>query len=291
MTHLLLPLAASILFVVAMIFAKRASLAGIRPLTFLFFSNLCASGVFSFLWLLGGEGANVELWWQPAIVALLYLIGLSFTFLAVEKGDVSVATPIFGMKVVGVALLLTVIESTPVRVSIWIAAVLATTGIGMIQWTGQGKRHHVWMTIGFALSAACSFATFDVLVQQWSPSWGAGRFLPAVYWIVGLASLVLIPWVQWSMLRRPEILRMLIPAAVFVALQSFCIVLALGLFGDAARINVVYALRGLWGVGLAYLAARIWGGSEASLTRSTMVTRFLGAVILTAAVVVVIVAG
>lgn len=291
MFHLLLPLSASILFVVGMIFAKRASLAGIRPLTFLFVSNLCAATLFSFLWFLGGDGGGRDEWWQPVTIAGLYLAGLSFTFLAIEKGDVSVATPIFGIKVVAVALLLTVVESTPVRVSIWIAAVLATSGIAMIQWTGQGKRHHVWMTIGFALSAACSFAMFDVLVQRWAPSWGAGRLLPAIYWCVGLASLGLLPWVQWSELKRVEVQRFLIPAAIFVSLQAFCIVLAVGMFGDAARVNVVYALRGLWGVALAWAAARIWGGSEAHLNRSTMLVRLCGAFILTSAVVVVILAG
>ncbi len=291
MMHLLLPLSASLLFIGGMIFTKRASLAGIGPLTFLFVANLCAAGGFSLLWLLGGEVPPVDRWWQPVLIAGLYLMGLSCTFLAIQKGDVSVATPVFGIKVIFVALLLTVVEATPLRVSIWIAACLATLGIGLIQWTGEGKRHHLWLTLVFALSAAGCFATFDVLVQRWSPQWGPGRLLPAIYWTVGAASLLLVPWVQWSDLRRVEILRLVLPGAVLVALQAFCIVLAVGMFGDAARVNVVYALRGLWGVGLAWLAARIWGGSEANLSRSTLFTRFLGAAVLTAAVVVVIVAG
>ncbi|MDA7865122.1 EamA/RhaT family transporter, partial [bacterium] len=62
-------------------------------------------------------------------------------------------------------------------------------------------------------------------------------------------------------------------------------------FGDAARVNVVYALRGLWGVALAWLAAKIWGGAEAEHTRSTMLLRVVGATILTSAVILAIVAG
>ncbi|WP_246112629.1 DMT family transporter [Allorhodopirellula solitaria] len=291
MTHLLLPLLASLLFVGGMIFAKRASLAGIGPLTFLFVSNLCACGAFSFLWMLGGELPSADMWWQPVVIAGLYLIGLTFTFLAIQMGDVSVATPVFGIKVILVALLLTAVEVNPPGVSIWLAALLATLGIALIQWTGEGERHHLVLTIVFAVLSATSFATFDISVQRCAPVWGAGRLLPAIYWTVGVASLVLVPWVQWSDLRRVEIQKLVFPGAMLVALQAVCIVLAVGMFGDAARVNVVYALRGLWGVGLAWLAARIWGGREANLSRSTLLTRFLGAAVLTAAVVVVIVAG
>ncbi len=291
MIHLLLPLLASLLFVGGMIFTKRASLAGIGPLTFLFVTNFSAACLFSFLWLLGGTTPPLSWWWQPVLIAGLYLMGLSFTFLAIQKGDVSIAAPVFGVKVILVALLVTLVDASPLRGEVWIAAALATTGIGLIQWTGEGERHHVWMTLLFATLAAASFATFDVLVQRWAPLWGAGRLLPAIYWTVGLASLLLLPWVQWPELKRMAIQKLVFPGAVLVALQAICIVVAVGMFGDAPRVNVVYALRGLWGVVLAWLAARIWGGSEAHLSRSTLLTRLLGATVLTAAVVVVIAAG
>ncbi len=291
MTHLLLPLLASLLFVGGMIFTKRASIAGVGPLTFMFVTNITAAGLFSFLWLLGGEEVSIKLWWQPVSIASLYMVGLSFTFLAIQKGDVSIAAPVFGIKVVLVAFLLTAVDAVPLEGSIWVAACLATLGIGLIKWTGQGERHHVWMTVIYACISSGAFAAFDVLVQRWAPQWGAGRLLPVIYWTIGVVSLLLLPWVQWSELKRVEIQKLVLPAALLVSLQAICIVVAVGMFGDAARVNVVYSLRGLWGVGLAWLAARIWGGREAHLTWSTLFTRFLGAAVLTAAVVVVILAG
>ena len=62
-------------------------------------------------------------------------------------------------------------------------------------------------------------------------------------------------------------------------------------FGDAARVNVVYALRGLWGVALAWAVAHRWGGGEAALPHEVMLTRMAGALLLTAAVVLVIANG
>ena len=286
--HLLLPLLASVLFVCALILVKRASLAGVGPVTVLFLANEFSAIAFSTLWVFGGAGQSWTLLWQPAVIALLFIFGLVFTFLAVEGGDASIATPIFGVKVVIVAVFLTVAGVEQLPAAVWYAAALATFGIGLIQWTGRGHPRRVLFTILLALSAATSYATFDVLVQQWAPPWGAGRFLPIVYWMVGLLSLVLIPWVEWSKLRDPRIRRFLLPGTLLIALQAICIVVAISVFGDAARVNVVYALRGLWGVTLAWAAAKRWGGAESELPRGVLLTRLVGACLLTAAVTLVI---
>ena len=71
----------------------------------------------------------------------------------------------------------------------------------------------------------------------------------------------------------------LLVGALLISLQAICIVSTLAIFGDAARVNVVYSLRGLWGVLLAWAVAKKWGGAEAEQTRGTMMSR-LAAVIL-----------
>lgn len=289
--HLLLPLMASLLFVSGLILIKRASVDGVSPVTTLFCTNIASSVAFSFLWVLGGEPINWQLIYQPAVIALLFILGLVFTFLAIERGDVSLATPIFGVKVVIVAILLTLTGEQALPLEVWYAAALATLGIALIQWTGRGEMHHVLFTILLALSAATSYATFDVLVQGWAPKWGAGRFLPIVYWIVGLASLLILPWVDFTMFRNRKVRNTLIAGSILVAMQAICIVVAVGVFGDAARVNVVYALRGLWGVLLAWIVAKIWGGAESEHSRSVMLTRAVGASVLTLAVILAILAG
>lgn len=288
--HLLLPLLASILFVCGLIFVKRVSSAGVSPWTVTFISNQWAALLFSVLWFFGGTGQPWWLLWQPAIVAGLYIAGIVFTFSAIESGDVSLATPIFGIKVVLVAVLLTFVAGQQLPPQIWYAAVLATLGIGFIQWTGAREHHRVIFTIALAVSAALCFATFDVLVQRWAPAWGAGRFLPIVYWMAAFLSIIFLPLVQWHALKDASLRPSLIAGTLLIAMQAICIVLALSVFGDAARVNVVYALRGLWGVLFAWAAANRWGGNEAGLTRSTMLLRLAGASLLTIAVILVIVA-
>lgn len=286
--HLLLPLMASLLFVGGLILIKRAGLAGAAPISTLFTTNMCSAVAFSMLWFLGGSFRGWGLLWQPAVIAGLFMLGLTLTFAAIERGDVSIATPIFGVKVVFVAVLLTLFGLQTLPASVWYGAVLATMGIALIQWTGRGQPRRVALTVLLALSAALSYATFDVLVQRWAPAWGAGRFLPVVYWMVGGASLAMIPWVSWNDLRSGPVVRPLIFGSILIAMQAICIVAAVAIYGDAARVNVVYALRGLWGVLLAWAAAKVWGGTESEHSRSVMLTRVLGAVLLTLAVILVI---
>ncbi|MEM9586281.1 MAG: EamA/RhaT family transporter [Planctomycetota bacterium] len=290
--HLLLPLLASVLFVCALIFAQRAGQAvpgrpRIGPVTTLFFANQCSAVVFSLLWCFGGTLQPASQLYQPAIVAALYILGLVFTLMAVEVGDVSIAAPLFGVKVVFVAVILTLTGLQTLPAEVWYAAVLAAIGIGLIQWTGRGQPRRILLTIAAALSAALCYATFDVLVQRWAPAWGAGRFLPIMFWMVGIVSLVLWPWVQLDPLRQPSQRNPLLASSLLLALQAVCIVVTLSVFGDAARVNVVYALRGLWGVALAWVAARIWGGNEAFLGRRVLAMRFVGACLLTVAVAIV----
>ena len=106
--------------------------------------------------------------------------------------------------------------------------------------------------------------------------------------MVGLASVAMLPWVSWSNLRHEHVVRPLLSGCVLIAMQAICIVAAVAIFGDAARVNVVYALRGLWGVLLAWIVARIWGGAERDHPRNVMLTRAAGAIVLTFAVILVI---
>ncbi|ELP30975.1 hypothetical protein RBSWK_05241 [Rhodopirellula baltica SWK14] len=287
--HLLLPLLASILFVCGLIFVKRVSRSDVRPngvgqVALLFCVNMGSAGLMSLLWLFDGPETYWLNLWQPAIVAVLFMMGLLLTFTAVEVGDVSIATPVFGVKVVFVTCLLALSSANGVPNAIWSAALLAATGIALIQWTGQHHPRRIGLTILLALSAACCYATFDILVQRWSPDWGSTRFLPAVFVIVAGLSLLALPWVRWKPVVSNGNWKLMVPAVILLASQAFCITIAVSLFGDAARLNVVYSLRGLWGVLLAYAAAKIWGGDEANLSGKLLLMRLSGAALLTLAV-------
>jgi drug/metabolite transporter (DMT)-like permease len=290
--HLLFPFLASLLLVGSLILINRATAQGAKTFTILFLINECSAMTFSSLWVLGGNLPPWHQFYQPLVIATLFMLGLLLTVLAVQLGDVSVATPLFGLKVLIVAALLVLLENEPLPGVIWVSAMLASCGIGLIQWTGRHHPRRLLLTVALALSAATCFAHFDVLVQRWAPAWGVGRFVPVTYWMVGLLSLGMLPWVDLKSLKRTKHQRALVYfGALLMSAQAMCIVGSIAAFGDAARINVIYSLRGLWGVSMAWLVARKWGGAEAELSSPAITLRFFGAILLTTAVVLAILAG
>src|SRR5262245_15081088 len=78
------------------------------------------------LWMLGGTMPSPPLWWQPPAAGMLFFAGQVFTLLAVSIGDVSVATPVLGLKVLLVALFTALLIGDPVGARLWTAAALST---------------------------------------------------------------------------------------------------------------------------------------------------------------------
>ena len=129
--------------------------------------------------------------WQPALVAVFYLLGQLLNFLALQRGDVSVATPVMGLKILLVAVFTTLLLTSGVSAKLWVAAALSSLSIALLNWSGGARHHHVGRTILYAGCSATMFAMFDVLVQKWSPAWGLGRFLPVMLAFVALFSISL----------------------------------------------------------------------------------------------------
>src|SRR4051812_29275668 len=98
--HLLFPLASSLLYVAAALSLKRAAegLAGVWRATFVM--NRTPAACFVPLLLAGPSGPGPRPVWQAAAIAALFVGGQALTMLALNRGDVSVATPVVGTKVV-----------------------------------------------------------------------------------------------------------------------------------------------------------------------------------------------
>jgi drug/metabolite transporter (DMT)-like permease len=287
--HLLFPLASSLLYVIAALFLKQAASLGVGVWRTGFVCNTLTGLLFLVLWPLGGEIPGVAALWQPAAVAILFVGGQMATYLALEKGDVSVATPVMGVKVVLVALLTTWIMRQPVRVALWGAAALCCLGIGLVnRGSRTSSHHHVLRTVCLALLAAASYALFDVLVMKWSPQWGVGRFLPIAMLTGGALSFLFIP-----LFREPARpigrvgWQVLFAGGGLMALQAVLLVSTLARFGDATAVNVIYGLRGLWSVAAVLFVGHWFANEERASGRGAMVWRLVGAALLSAAVVLV----
>lgn len=285
------PLLASVLYVIAALFLKRAQQLGAGTLRTTFCSNIAIAISFIALLPLGGNIPSWTLLWQPALVAFLFISGQAFTVLALAKGDVSVATPVLGAKTVFVAWFTTIILATQLPWQLWTAAFLSTAAIALFHFAPMGRTgsgSHL-RTIVLSLLAAATYGIFDVLVQKWSPAWGAGRFLPIMFAIGAVMSCAFIPFFPEPLRTIPRACYpSLLAGAALWALQSVALVSSVAIFGDATPINVVYSSRGVWSVIAVWLIGHWFANEEGMLDRRALLLRTVGAGMMAAAIVLVI---
>jgi drug/metabolite transporter (DMT)-like permease len=286
---LFLPLASSLLYVVAALFLKQAATRGVGAWRTGFVCNWVTAGVFLLLWPLGGELPELSRFHQPALVGFLFVAAQMLTFVALQKGDVSVATPVLGSKVLLVALFTVALGAGGVTVPLWVAAGCSCLGIGFLHRSGGGAHRGVLRTIWLSLGAASCYAIFDVLIMAWAPDWGLGRFLPITMMFGAFFSLGFIPFFGGPLRQLGEGGGgPLALGALFISLQAVILVSAIGNFGEATAINVVYSLRGLWSVVAVWWLGHWFGNRERELGAGTLKTRLLGAAFLCVAVVLVL---
>lgn len=273
--------------------AKQAIVRGASPWTGTFWGNQWLAIFWVLVAVVRGSLCEFDMWLPAAIIGALFVLGQLLTYLAFQVGDVSVATPVFGIKVIVVATLQSLFAGEVISGRIWIAGIMATSGVVLIQWVDSGAtkrdRRKTMLSILIAGLAAFTLSLFDVSLQAWAKDVNTYDFMPVMFGFVGLFSLVLLPKVDSvSHLKTTKSFRWMLSATILMAMQAFSMCFSLAEFGDAARINIVYALRGLWGVLLAWALAKRLQTGEAELPRIVMVRRLAGAGLLTGAVLIAI---
>jgi drug/metabolite transporter (DMT)-like permease len=281
---LLLPLISALLYVIGALLLRRAADFGVGFWRTTFVANLICAAIFSLLLGFGGT-FHLELLWQPATLAVLFMAGSILNFISLDRGDVSLATPVLGIKIILVALGTTLLLGETLGPRLWAAAGLSTMAIALLNWTRGVHHHHVTLTILAAGASAASFALFDVLVQKWAPAWGAGRFVPTMLGFVAMLSLgtrwffpaplTAIPSAAWPWL---------IGGSVILAFQSLMFVWSVATFGQATSVNVVYSSRGLWSVVLVWIIGHWFGNREHELGGAVLRWRLVGALMMMAAI-------
>jgi drug/metabolite transporter (DMT)-like permease len=285
---LIFPLASALLYVVGALLLRRAADFGVGFWRTTFVANLICAAAFSSLLYFGGT-FHLRLLWQPAIVAVLFMLGSVLNFISLDRGDVSLATPVLGIKIVLVAAFAAVVTGQWGKPALWFAAVLSTTAIALLNWTRAAHHHHVTLTILAAGGSAASFALFDVLVQQWSMPWGVGRFPPTMLAFVAIFSCGTMPQFPGPLSRIPSpAWPWLLGGSIVLAAQSVLFVSSVAYFRNATAANVVYSSRGLWSVTLVWLIGHWFGNRERQLGGAILRWRLIGAALMLAAIALVL---
>lgn len=259
--YLLLPLFAAVLYTIGAMVLKAAERRGVGPYRITVLANFVSVLGFGLFYPWDEFPRLPAVWWPVLLLAVTIVVGQLTTILAFTRGDVSVATPALGTKVVAVAALASVFATKPVRVETWAAAFVVVAGLWLLLGKPKtGDRRRAAIAIAFALLASLAFGSCDVLIQIWSPKLDFGVLLPIAMLGAWLLSLPLL------LIGRPanpgppdSAWRPLLLGTGLLTAQSLLIAWTIGRFGDAAGVNIVYASRGVWTVLLVQLLP-IWFG-------------------------------
>jgi drug/metabolite transporter (DMT)-like permease len=286
--HLILPIVSAIMYVAGALLLKRASDLGANVWRTTRIINYTTALVAVPLWQLGGTIPSASLWWQPPLAAMLFFLGQVVTLLALSTGDVSVATPVLGVKILLVALFSTVLIGDPIGARLWTAAALSSAAIALLN-IDRGHPHaRVGRTIVLAGLGASAYAGFDVLVQKWSPAWGAGRILPIAMACAAVYSMPLRRFSRGADLRVGNYVPWLAAGAMSFAVQGLMFISSIAIWRQATSANVLYSSRGLWSVVAVWSVGHWFTSREQHLGARVLVWRLVGAILLMAAIVLVL---
>ena len=295
---LLLPLSAAFGYACGAIAVKRSLGAGISGSVVNFSCNVVLALLFQIFWFLPGGEISGFSFLTSAACGILFFLGQIATFRAIAAGDISVATPLLGTKVILVAFFSLLLIGHALPVSWWLASLLASIGIGLISYSPGGNHQRLASTVGWSLGAASLFAMTDVLVQRWVPHIGFTRFAPIMFGMTGLSSLFYLPaLLKEARHRKDEIgkiryspsgMRWLLAGALLLGLQALGMYSAIGLYGSATMTNILYGSRCLWSVVLVWIFGSLAGTAPSSNHSRVMGWRFAGALLLFSAMALVL---
>ena len=284
---LILPVFCSVVYAIGALLLKRSMEAGHPPRHALVTCNLAmaACSLPVLFWAnLPPPGLSVWIWLAAPACSVLFFLGQIGTFRALSGGDVSVATPILGTKVVITALLGAMFLPDGVSPNLWLGAILCTGGVALVGLQPGVRTGKALRAVGWGLLAAAVFSLTDVVVARAAKEMGFCLFGP--WMMVGMAamSVGVIPFRDWGSLFRAKTRGWALGGAALIGFQGTFLYASIALSGDPVGVNIVYAVRGLWSVLLVAWLGKWLGNREAGLPASVLVLRGVGALLLMGAV-------
>ena len=251
--YLLLPLLAAMVFALGAMVFKRAYEEGAGVVHAVVVNNVLLAIVFLPLFAFEPRPVLWSQWSLPVLTGAAFAAGHLLNVLSLRVGDVSVATPLLGAKVIFVALIAWLVFGWPLTGRVWFAALLTSTGVFLMGLTDFKPGRRAGLTTALAVGCAAVFSLTDVMIQSWANDFGVFNFLAFVFAALGMFSVAMLPFFGWKSLCAPRKAWPWIFAATGLsATQAIIITTAIGIWRDAATANVVYATRGLWSIALVW---------------------------------------
>jgi drug/metabolite transporter (DMT)-like permease len=288
--YILLPLIGAVVYTVAAILFKKLLDNGANLWYINFLSNI-VTGIFMVPVYFMGHHTSGPIPYVPALfISIFFIAGQAFSLIALKSGDVSVATPLLGTKVLMVALFTIILLKIPVPALWWIASFLAVVALLLLRGKDEKSKRSFVPTVIFSLLCALGFALSDIYIQKWAPVYGPDRLVFIVFIMVAVLSFGFIPFFRKTkLLFESPVSFWLALSIICIALQSVLVAIALSRFGNATAVNIAFSSRGMWSVVFIWLFGRLIGNNEHMLGRKIFWQRLAGSACILLAIILVMV--
>jgi len=217
------PILCAIGFATASIILKQSLNKGAGATRVAFITNQAFFFFFVPYWYLYPTPIPPELLWAPALAGVAAFVGAVSQFLALKLGDVSLATPLLGLKVLMVAVFARLILQNPIPPEWWAGAVLSALGVYLIgKPKDQKMTRALFLTVFFSLLSVTGFAIMDVLMAGWAKEFGFHRFVVIQQSVIAFLSLGMMPFFHEPIDNIPiRAWGWLMAASLLIILQFF----------------------------------------------------------------------
>jgi drug/metabolite transporter (DMT)-like permease len=282
-----LPLLGAFIYSLIAIAYKRLAQNGLGPWRLTFTTNVGQAIAILPLWFVGHSQPDTALLWQPTVTALSFLLGQVALFLAMDRGDVSAVTPLLGSKVILVAALAAALFHQPIRLKLWIAAILATAATALLGISKPVDRKRLHSSIFWGTLAAFAFSLTDIFYEQWSRNLDVWRFSVLVFSIMALCSLPLLPLLE-TIPNHAK--RSFLPTMTALSLvlggQIVLVAYSIAEVSGATLTNILYSSRGLLSVIIIWTFGAHLKLHEAESGKAHLPIRLIASLIMLAAIVI-----
>ena len=290
--YLLLPLISAITYTFAAMLFKKVMESGGNIWYINFLSNIGTCILAIPFFLMGSQTPGQVDYLKPLFTSVIFIAGQTFSLLSLKNGDVSVATPLLGAKVIMVAFFTVMLLGIPVPVLWWVASVLAVIALALLRGNSEKSKKSFVPTVVYSLLCSVCFALCDIYIQKWAPLFGADRYISIMFFMIAALSIGFIPMFRKTRMLFPApVSWWLVASIVFISIQGITMAIALSRFGNATAMNIVFSSRGMWSVLFIWWFGKFLGNEERLLGRRVFWERLSGAVLILAAIILVIVKG
>ncbi len=193
-------------------------------------------------------------WFITILAGVALFIGRIFSVKALEIGDLSIVGPLLGMKTLLVAIFSFVTGQAELTLGLWVAAVIATVGVVLIQRGPKQFSKNRLIASYYAGGASVLFAGCDILVVEARGQLGIGWLSPTLFMTVAL----LVPLLGKHLPPPEGAKKAVYLGSAIMGFQTSLVIFLIGITGQAVLINIVYSSRALWTV----VVDRFYGRGE-----------------------------